>query len=118
MVTEAIRTTSNTFWSGAPYDYLAREYVAGLTNLGMHRLGLAIERNLTARDTIAVSAMVRAPVRGTAISQRVDEPCNGLSSCWLSSCCLSSCWLSSCCLSSCCLSSTRPLLGCGPRLPH
>ena len=27
--------TSNTFWSGAPYDYLGREYVARLTNRGM-----------------------------------------------------------------------------------
>ena len=49
--------TSNTFWSGAPYDYLAREYVASLTNLGIRKLGLPSTRNLTALDTIAVSAM-------------------------------------------------------------
>ena len=49
--------TSNTFWSGAPYDYLAREYVASLTNLGIRKLGLHSERNLTALDTVAVSAM-------------------------------------------------------------
>ena len=29
--------SSNTFWSGAPFDYLAREYVARLTNLGMRQ---------------------------------------------------------------------------------
>jgi hypothetical protein len=55
--TTCSEATSNTFWSGAPYDHLAREYVAGLTNIGLQRLGLHPSRNLTARDTIGVSAM-------------------------------------------------------------
>jgi hypothetical protein len=55
--TTCSEATSNTFWSGAPYDHLAREYVAGLTNIGLQRLGLHPSRNLTARDTVGVSAM-------------------------------------------------------------
>ena len=54
---ECSEATSNTFWSGAPYDYLAREYVAELTNLGLHRLQMAPAHNVTALDTVAVSAM-------------------------------------------------------------
>ena len=54
---ECSEATSNTFWSGAPFDFLAREYIAKLTNLGLQRLGLPLARNLTALDTVAVTAM-------------------------------------------------------------
>lgn len=55
---ECAEATSMTYWNGAPYDQLARTYVADLINQASNN---ASEENLiTRRDVVAVSAMEAA----------------------------------------------------------
>ncbi|KAJ1454673.1 hypothetical protein M885DRAFT_617996 [Pelagophyceae sp. CCMP2097] len=54
---ECAEATSMTYWSGAPYDELARDYVAALIDLADEGLGIAPQRNRTRADVLAISAM-------------------------------------------------------------
>lgn len=49
--------TANTFWAGAPYDELGRQYIADLNNRVRAQKGDDGGPNQTAADTIGVSAM-------------------------------------------------------------
>lgn len=59
--TVASEASSNTFWEGAPFDWLGREYTAQVTNRAFHvmaaRDGVAPPANISASDTVCVSSM-------------------------------------------------------------
>lgn len=56
---ECAETTSTTYWNGAPYDELARAYVADLITQAAMALD-GIKPNITRNDVVAISAMEAA----------------------------------------------------------